>query len=77
MLYFIAFFISPLALLFAGKPIQALLNAVIYVLSFFGLFLFFLPGVALWFMGVVHAFVVISNKKADQRTEKILRAMQR
>lgn len=77
MLYLVAFFASPLALLFAGKPIQALLNAVIYILAFFGLFLVFLPGIALWLIGVVHAFIVINNKKADQRTEKIIQSMRR
>ena len=76
MLYLLAFFISPLAVLFAGSPIQAMLNAIIYIFSFFGLLLFFIPGIILWFIGVAHAFVVISNKKADRRHKQLVEAVQ-
>ena len=77
MLYLIAMFISPLALLLAGKPFQAALNLVIYVLAFVGLIIFIAPGVILWLIGAVHAFAVISSKKADQRASKIVKAIQR
>ena len=75
MLYFIALFCSPLALLLAGKPVQALLNAILYVLAFIGLAAFFVPGVLCWLLGVVHAFAVISSQKADRRAERIAAAV--
>ncbi|MBI1778198.1 MAG: hypothetical protein HYR63_22910 [Proteobacteria bacterium] len=74
MLYLLAILISPLALLFAGKPLQALLNAVIWVAAWIGL-LFLAPGILLWLIGVVHAVLVINAKRADQRTEKIIDAL--
>ncbi len=37
MLYLLEFFVSQLALLFAGRPIQAILNAVLHVLAWLGL----------------------------------------
>jgi hypothetical protein len=77
MLYLISFFLSPLALLFAGKPIQALFNLVIYAFAWIGLFFFFVPGFICWGIGVVHALMVISSKKADRRADKIANAMRR
>ena len=77
MLYLVSFFISPLGLLLAGKPFQAILNAIIYVLAiilvvtvFFGL-----VGVGLWAIGVAHAVFVIHGKRTDQRTERMIAAM--
>ena len=75
MLYLIAFFLSPLALLLAGKPFQAFLNAILYLLAWLGLLLFAAPGVLLWLIGVAHACLVISGKRADQRTRRIVEAV--
>ena len=77
MLYLIALFISPLALLLAVKPFQAVINFVIYVFAFIGLFVFIFPGIILWAIGVIHAFAVISSKNADQRAQKIVDAIRR
>lgn len=51
----------PLAVLLCGKPGQALLN---FILTCF----FYVPG-------LIHAIVVVSNHKADQRTEKVVTAI--
>lgn len=75
MLYLLALFLPPLALLFAGKPFQAIISLIIYIFSWLGLFLFFVPGLLLWFVAVVHAVLVINNTRADRRTEKIVKAM--
>lgn len=67
MIYILAIFIPPLAVLFVGRPFQALLNL---LLTLF----FYLPG-------LIHAVLVINDKKADRRaqkqTEAILRSQQR
>jgi len=77
MRYFIAIFCSPLALLLALRPGAAILNAFLYIGAWLGLFLFFIPGALLWFLGVIHAWVVISNAKADRRADRIVRSQQR
>lgn len=75
-LYLVAFFLPPLALLMAGKPIQAIFSAVIYALAWLGLFLFVVPGVIAWLIAVIHAAIVISSKNADARTQRIVNAVQ-
>jgi len=76
MFYLVAIFAAPLALLFAGKYVPALINLIIYILAGFGIFLFVIPGILLWIITVIHAFVVISNKNADKRTQQVVEAIQ-
>lgn len=75
MLYLLAFFLSPLALLFAGAPFQATLNFLLYVAAWIGLFLGGMPGVILWAIGAAHAIFVIHNKRADKRARMIADAI--
>jgi hypothetical protein len=77
MLYFLALFCSPLALLLAFRPVSATLNALLYIGAWLGLVLFFVPGVLLWFLGVLHAYFVIHNAHADRRAARIARAQRR
>ena len=60
MMYLLAILLPPVAVLICGKPIQALLNVV--------LTLFF------WVPGVVHAILVVMDRKADKRTDRIIAA---
>jgi uncharacterized membrane protein YqaE (UPF0057 family) len=55
-LYLIAIIFPPLAVLLAGKPIQAVLNL---VLTLF----FYVPG-------LIHAILVVHDKKADKRMKQ-------
>jgi hypothetical protein len=75
MSYLIAFFLPPLAVLFAGKPFQAIFSFVLWVLAWVGVIFFVVPGVILWLLLVVHAFKLISDNKADRRTREIVDAM--
>jgi len=61
MLYLLAILLPPLAVLFCGKPIQAILNI---VLTLF----FYLPG-------LIHALMVVSDTKANRRNKELIRAM--
>ncbi len=61
MLYILAFILPPIAVLFSGKPIQALLN----------FFLCFL----LWIPAVIHALLVVHDHYEDKRARKIIRAI--
>lgn len=56
MLYLLAIICPPVAVLLAGKPIQALLNLLLTFL--------------VWIPGVIHAILVINEKKADKRMVK-------
>lgn len=56
MLYLLAIILPPVAVLFSGKPVQALLN---FILCLF----FYVPG-------VVHAILVVHDKKANNRMKK-------
>ena len=75
MLYLIALFVPPLAVLLTGKPFQALFSFVLWVLAWVGVIFFVVPGVILWLMTVAHAFKLISDQKADRRTRDIVDAM--
>lgn len=57
MMYLLAILLPPVAVLFSGKPVQAVLN--------FILCLFF------WIPGVIHAILVVNEKKADKRAAKM------
>ena len=76
MLYFLAFFCSPLALLFAGKPFQALANLVLYVLSVvcWVTIIFHHAGLVLWGIGVLHAVLSINNAREERRARRIIAA---
>ncbi len=56
MLYLLAIIAPPLAVLFTGRPLQALLN--------------FLLTLLLWIPGVVHAILVVNEHKANQRAKR-------
>ena len=55
-MYLLAILLPPIAVLIAGKPIQAILN--------FFLTLFF------WIPGAIHAVMVVNERKADQRAAR-------
>jgi hypothetical protein len=74
-LYLLAFFLSPLALLFGGAPFQAILNLFIYVAAWIGLFFGVVPGVILWAIGAAHAIFTIHNKRANARARMIVDAI--
>ena len=63
MLYLVAVVLPPLAVLLCGKPLQALLSVPLTLLG--------------WAPGVIHALFVVNNHYADQRAERMLRALER
>jgi protein-S-isoprenylcysteine O-methyltransferase Ste14 len=76
MLYFIAIFCSPLALLLAGKPISAVFNLILYVLSIvcWLTIIFFHAGFVLWALALLHAVMAISDARADRRARRMVQA---
>ena len=56
MMYLLAIFLPPVAVLFVGKPFQAVIN-------------FFLT-LLLWVPGMIHAILVVNEAKADKRMKR-------
>jgi hypothetical protein len=79
MLYLVAFFCSPLALLLAGKPFQSLANLILYILSiaFWITIIFHQVGFILWLLGVIHAVLAIDSARADRRNRELIAATRR
>lgn len=63
MLYLVAILLPPLAVLLAGRPIQAVLN-------FFLTLAFYVPG-------LIHALLVVHNHYEDKRAQRIVEALGR
>jgi uncharacterized membrane protein YqaE (UPF0057 family) len=61
MRYLLAIILPPIAVLLCGKPFQAILDFFLCLL--------------LWVPGVVHALFVVNSYLADQRTERLERAI--
>lgn len=77
MIYLIAIFCSPLALLLAGKPISALFNLILYVLSIalWASIIFFHAGFILWALALLHAVMAISDAREERRARRIADSM--
>ena len=56
MMYLLAILLPPVAVLLAGKPVQALLNFFLCLL--------------MWIPGVIHAILVVKDSKDDKRMKK-------
>lgn len=63
MLYLLAILLPPVAVLLCGKPIQALLNCLLWVLGI-------VPG-------IIHAILVVNSRNADRRNDKLIREMRK
>ncbi|MCT4573213.1 YqaE/Pmp3 family membrane protein [Bacillus thuringiensis] len=57
---FSSLFSSSIAVLFCGKPFQAIIN--------------FILTLIFWVPGVIHAILVVHDKKADRRLKKQIQA---
>ena len=73
MIYILAVFLPPLALLLNGQIFSAILNAVLIVPSF--LLGFFFPF--FWLVPSVHGVVAIYMKREDRKHEEIVDAIRR
>ncbi len=67
MLYLLAIALPPLALLLAGRPFQALLNFLLFVVS---IVLAILTFGTLWMICVIWALVVVHGHYNDQRVRR-------
>jgi len=79
MIYLIAIVCSPLALLLIGRPISALFNLILYILSivFWITIIFHHIGFVLWLVAFVHAVLVIHGAHENRRARWIADSMSR
>jgi hypothetical protein len=79
MIYLIAIFCSPLALLLAGKPVSAIFNLILYVLSIvcWATIILHTAGFVLWLLAFVHAVLAINSAREDRRARWIANAARR
>jgi uncharacterized membrane protein len=79
MIYLVAIFLPPLALLLYGKIFQAIFNFIICVLAIvLGILFIVLPGapfVILWGIAVLHAVLAVNSAKQDARAREVADAM--
>lgn len=63
MLYLLAILLPPVAVLFCGKPFQAMLNLILTL--------------CFWVPGAIHAVLVVMDHKQKQNTQAIIEATRR
>ena len=73
MIYILAVFVPPLALLLNGQPFSALLNLVMIVPCL----IFGLAFHALWLVPSAHAIIAIAMKREDRKHREIVDAIER
>jgi hypothetical protein len=72
MLYPVALLVPPLAILLAGRPFQAVFNALLWVLGLALLVLPFVPGLLTWAIAVVWAVLVVRGRRAEARDRRLV-----
>ena len=75
MLYLVALILSPLAVLLAGKPFQALINGALWLLAW--PLLMVGVGFGVFVVCTIHALFVVHNHYADARTQRLIDAQRR
>ena len=61
MMYLLAILLPPVAVLFTGRPFQAVLNLFLTLL--------------LWAPGAIHAILVVNEHKSNQRADRIAKQL--
>jgi len=79
MMYLVALILPPVALFAIGKPIQAIINLVIWLLAIailvFSLGLGSGISFVLWLVVAGHAIFSVHSTKADDRAQKVIDAV--
>jgi hypothetical protein len=79
MLYLLAVVCSPLAVLFAGKPFQALFNLIFWLFAIIleSTIVLYHAGFVLWLIAFAHAVLVIHDTHEERRARMISKALRR
>ncbi len=72
MMYLLAFFVPPLAILLSGRPFQAVFNGLLWVLGLVLLLLPFVPGLPILGIVVLWAMMVVHGRKQAARDRRLV-----
>ncbi|MBK1659441.1 YqaE/Pmp3 family membrane protein [Paracraurococcus ruber] len=72
MMYLLAILLPPLAILFAGRPFQAVANGLLWVLGLVLLLLPFVPGLPLLGVAIVWAILAVRGRQQDARDRRLV-----
>ncbi|MBW8269967.1 hypothetical protein [Caldovatus aquaticus] len=72
MMYLLAILVPPLAILFAGRPFQAVFNFLLWVLGLVLLVMPFVPGLLTWAIAVGWAVLVVRNRRMEERDRRLV-----
>lgn len=74
MLYLLAIFCSPLALLLSGRPVSAIFNFILYVIAIvlWVTIIFWHVGFLVWALALLHAVFAIHDIRADRRARRAI-----
>ena len=72
MMYLLAFLLPPAAILLAGRPFQAVLNGLLWLLGLVLLVLPFVPGLMTWAIAIIWAVLVVRNRHQEQRDRRLV-----
>ena len=81
MIYLLAIFLPPAALLVYGKIFQAILNLLVWLLAIISLPFAILPVITtglsliIWGIAVLHAILAVNSAKQDARAKQVADAM--
>lgn len=70
--YLLAFLVPPLAVLLAGRPFQAVFNALLWALGLVLLVLPFVPGLMTWGLAILWAVLVVRSRKQALRDRRLV-----
>jgi hypothetical protein len=74
MRYLIAIILPPVAILLCGKPVQFILNLILWM--FCVILCFFVFGFFIIWVPILHALLVVHSHLADKRTDRIIKTIQ-
>lgn len=72
MMYLLAILVPPLAILFAGRPFQAVFNGLLWLLGLVLLVLPFVPGLLTWAIAVAWAVLVVRSRRMEERDRRLV-----
>lgn len=71
-MYLLALLLPPLAILLAGRPFQAVFNALLWILGLILLVLPFVPGLLTWGLAVLWAVLVVHGRRQEARDRRLV-----
>ncbi|NKC33132.1 hypothetical protein [Falsiroseomonas selenitidurans] len=72
MMYLLALLFPPLAILFSGRPFQAVFNGILWVGGLTFILLPFVAGQAAWGIAVIWALAVVHGRRSEERDRRLV-----